>query len=341
MLLRSPSAVVLGLALGLAASSPRECAAQGTPQRVNFSSYDSVDLRGTFYPGQGNRSPCVIMIHALGENSQKEGWHELALALQKENHAVLTFDLRGHGESTSVGESFWADPINQTLKSYRSAKTKDKITYKDFTSENHYYSLMHDVAAAKRYLDMKNDAQECNSSNVIVVGAESGAALGAGWIYHAHRAYKLKPGLLPGQVVRGNEAEGKDVSCAVWLTMRDNLGTTRLPVAKWLRDVREKVPMAFFFGKDDTKGSDLSKKLFDNTLRANTDKRLKTTKLYPVAGSRSLAGRALLGQRLTTEKDVVEYVKKTVNDRGMAAWSRRETDRIPIQMLRVPVESLR
>src|SRR5262245_52841581 len=136
MRFRSPSALLAGLALGLAlaGSLPPECAAQGTQQRVNFSSVDSVDLRGTFYPGQGNRSPCVMMIHALGTNSQKEGWHELALELQKEGFAVLTFDLRGHGESTNVGESFWFDRVNQTLKSRRSAKTGDKISVKDFTS---------------------------------------------------------------------------------------------------------------------------------------------------------------------------------------------------------------
>src|SRR5262249_27694348 len=115
MLRVSLGRLALGLAVGLAltvlpsADRPAEAQAQAATnqERVKFDTVDSVELQGTFYASpRGNKSPCALLIHSIGENSQKEGWDELAKELQKVGIAVLAFDLRGHGDSTSVGPSF-------------------------------------------------------------------------------------------------------------------------------------------------------------------------------------------------------------------------------------------
>ena len=41
---------------------------------------------------------------------------------------------------------------------------------------------VNDIAAARRYLEVRNDAGDCNLSNLILVGAKEGAALGSLWI---------------------------------------------------------------------------------------------------------------------------------------------------------------
>ena len=77
---------------------------------------DFVDLAGTYYRGnKGRDTPCVILIHKFGSDRTKSGLDDLAKALNAEGFAVLTFDLRGHGQSTNVSPGFWtsaAGPFN-------------------------------------------------------------------------------------------------------------------------------------------------------------------------------------------------------------------------------------
>src|SRR5262249_15488058 len=117
------------------------------PERVKFDTYDQVEIHGTYYPGDaGNKSPCALLLHPMGGSSREEGWDNLAKELQKKHFAVLLFDFRGHGESTSVGTSFWtAERNNQSLKSYRPGKLRDQISYKDFVTSPNWLSLVNDI----------------------------------------------------------------------------------------------------------------------------------------------------------------------------------------------------
>src|SRR5689334_22499471 len=84
---------------------------QTKPQTVKFDTVDQVTLKGQYYPSDKKvEAACVILLHEIGpgKNSRQKGWKELALKLQKQGLAVLTFDFRGHGESTSVSaDEFW------------------------------------------------------------------------------------------------------------------------------------------------------------------------------------------------------------------------------------------
>src|SRR5262249_23029334 len=146
-------------------------------EEVQFETVDKVDLRGTFYPSSKPKAACVILLHKIGGNRQQNGWDSLAQELQKE-FAVLSLHFRGHRDSTGISPEFWRNPDNQVLKG---AGRAQKISFKDFPPA-YFPMLANDVAAAKRYLDRQNDAAACNSSNVIVIGAEDGAAIGALWI---------------------------------------------------------------------------------------------------------------------------------------------------------------
>jgi len=103
----------LGVALGLAvlmALTPASRAADS--DRVKFDTVDSVQLQGQFYPAKGKdgkEKAVVLLLHDIhkGGNSGQDGWGALAEALQKDGFAVLSFDFRGHGDSTNVGGQFW------------------------------------------------------------------------------------------------------------------------------------------------------------------------------------------------------------------------------------------
>src|SRR5947208_12742517 len=79
-------------------------------ENIKFDSVDGVELRGNFYAASKAKAPAVLMLHRYGGNRQ--GWENLAEELQKKGFAVLTFDYRGHGESTKVTPDFWKFPAN-------------------------------------------------------------------------------------------------------------------------------------------------------------------------------------------------------------------------------------
>jgi pimeloyl-ACP methyl ester carboxylesterase len=336
-----------GLSYSLLAGLALTCWAQPSraaePERVKFDTYDQVEIHGTYYPGDmASKSPSALILHALGGSSREEGWDNLAKELQKKHFAVLLFDFRGHGESTSIGTEFWRVPGNMYLKGYRPGKLKDQISYKDFTTLQNWLSLVNDIQAAKRFLDRKNDSGECNSANIVVIGAESSAALGALWIATEWKHPRMLNRFPPVPANRG-EMEGQDIACAVWLSFSPHIGVDKargftVHPDSWLANsvVREKVPMCFLYGEQDTKAKNYALHLYDTVLHARKDKKLKLTVEKGIKDTK-LAGRELLGKpSLGTEELIVTYVSKVIDDRGSNPWSKRDIDRTILT--RVPTE---
>src|SRR5438552_1265886 len=164
---RITSCLLAGLTLALGAPASH---AAPKPEKINFDTADKVQLVGTFYGSdKGKKAPCALMIHNIGNNRNQEGWKGLAEKLQERGVAVLMFDFRGHGDSTTVQQDFWRLKANLTLKGANPKKTE--ISFKDFPP-SYYPMLVNDIAAAKREVDKRNDAHECNSADLLVVGRE-------------------------------------------------------------------------------------------------------------------------------------------------------------------------
>lgn len=333
------------LLVGAVWSSGSQTGHTAEPERVKFDTFDQVEIHGTYFPGDaGNKSPCALVLHALGGSSREEGWDNLAKALQKKHFAVLLFDFRGHGESTAVGTNFWAlDPNNRSLRSYRPGKLKDQISYKDFATPQNWLSLANDIEAAKRYLDRKNDSGECNSGNVVVIGAESSAALGSLWIAWAWKHSRPNTSFPPVAVHR-NQPEGQDIACAVWLSFSPIIAVEKTKITlhpdNWLAaPVREKVPMCFLYGEQDSKAKTYALHLYDGVMHARKDKKLKSTVERAIKDTK-LAGRELLAKpSLNTEELILTYAAKVIDDRGSNAWTKRDIERT--LLLRVPIEQIR
>lgn len=83
-----------------ALSSPRLGAGQTSD--VEIRSSDSTKLRATYFPppsksSGGNPAPAVLLVHDAG--GDRHQLDDVALRLQKSGFAVLSVDLRGHGQS--------------------------------------------------------------------------------------------------------------------------------------------------------------------------------------------------------------------------------------------------
>ena len=299
-------------------------------EKVKFTTGDDVELVGMFYPSsKKKKAPCVMLLHQLGSDITQDGWDRLALELQKSGYSVLAFDFRGHGKSTEVNTKFWSRAANQQgIKTYSAARPKTSISQKDFRPE-YFYRLVDDIAAAKLFLDKKNDSDECNSASVIVIGAEEGATLGTMWMateFNRHRLTNPLP--IPANV--DPRTEGKSLTCAVWLTISPKIrNQTASGLSEWIKTVggkENKVPMFFLYGEKDQPGETFAKHCEGDVKKGKTDKDFPLTGMKKIAETK-LTGVGLLGKSLDTTELITKYLDKVIKEKGAGEWEKREVDR--------------
>jgi pimeloyl-ACP methyl ester carboxylesterase len=364
MSFRSPARCGLCLALGAALLSlpalsaqtaksdagkkdagKKDGAAKSDSRAVSFRSSDGVELQGNFYPAppSGSKDACVLLLHNFsaktGGDSHDENWDRLAADLQKAGFAVLTFDFRGFGKSKSVDKVFWdrvKNPQNQAPAIRNAQKMPETIDRTEFRSD-YYPQLANDIAAAKAYLDRKNDGREVNASNLVVIGAGEGATLGALWMASELHRKKDRASLTPGLPPDLDQPESRDFTCAVWLSISPSLAGRLVPVKSWLVEVGrdQKVPMAFVYGTKDERAKNLAvaavsaikpktgSKKFDpkdtSDPRAYTGEKKQDT---------SLDGSKLLQKTLDTEKWVLkDYLGDLFEARPVREWRKRDSER--------------
>lgn len=298
------------------------------PSKIVFETFDKAEIQGTWYPSsvEGTKSPCVILLHKFGGNRLQEGWESLAEVLQERGFAVMSFDFRGHGDSTTVRPEFWA--VRPNTANIRGANPrKETINYKEFGA-GYYPMLVNDIAAAKLAVDQKNNARECNSADVMIVGAEEGAALGLLWMASEWRRYKKNFDQM-GRQVYNTDPEAKDLAGLVCLSLRPTLGGgaggVRLPTTNIFNNAKmREVPMCFFFGGEDAAGKQFAVNIYDKVLAADRNK-LKLTFKVEMEKTK-LSGHELLGKKtLGTEELVAKYLADKVRDaRPAKVWAERD-----------------
>jgi pimeloyl-ACP methyl ester carboxylesterase len=298
-------------------------------QKVLLETFDKVQLTGSWY-ASGNdatKSPVVLLLHKIGGSCQQEGWDALAQMLQEKGFAVLALDFRGHGDSKNVKPmEFWN--VRHNTNGIRGAnRTKDAIDWKEFTPA-YYPMLVNDIAAAKQFLEQKNNARECNISDLYVVAAEDGAGLGMLWM--ASEFNRRKRGINQfGQVTFNTDPEGKDLAALVCLSARPSIGPgnagVRLNTASIFNSAKmRELPMCFFYGAEDANAKAFATQVYDRTLNAE---RLKLKLTFKVEMEKTkLAGNELLGKKaLGTEELVAKYLGDKVRDaRAMRVWGMRD-----------------
>jgi alpha-beta hydrolase superfamily lysophospholipase len=124
-------------------------------KQVSFLTDDKVLIVGTYYsssPSNKNASAhAIILLHMLGHD--RNDWNPFASTLSNNSfgYAVLSIDLRGHGES-----------LNQNGKA---------ISFQSFTP-NDFNKMVLDVKAAKQFLVTQKGI---NPNDIAIVGASIGA----------------------------------------------------------------------------------------------------------------------------------------------------------------------
>lgn len=114
-------------------------------RNVTFRTDDGVTIAGTWYEPATRSGPAVILVHML--HRSRHDWDALATRLSAEGIGALTFDLRGHGDSSG-----------------------------SLPADGGYAGFEQDVAAARRFVGTRPDAAD---RRVGLAGASLGAALAA------------------------------------------------------------------------------------------------------------------------------------------------------------------
>jgi pimeloyl-ACP methyl ester carboxylesterase len=296
---------------------------------VEFVTGDMVTLKGFFYPGnRGKASPTVLLLHGLNEDSNKAEWIGLAKALKAKGYAVLRFDFRGHGESTTVNPGkpslnmpgFWDQLENRGLKG--AAKRPSTIEAKMFPKD-YLPILANDIQAAKAWLD----TQDCDTNNLILIGARDGATLGALWLSAQWHCFPMVTKVDNfGQKVLVPDAsnpEGRSVTAAVWLSMSPTLGSRnsrRISVSSLLHTAaaENKTPMWFLYAPLDNEAKALAKqcvKALNTKSKKGAGSNVAESKIDK---AEKLSGSALLSPSFKTPPAIVQYLNNFAPPRKLA-----------------------
>ncbi len=117
--------------------------------KISFVTKDGVTIVGNYYPNKSAKF-AGILIHMRPKT--KESFDEFARLLQKEGYAILSIDLRGHGES-----------VNSIF---------GKLDYQKFTEEEEKKSI-EDINSASLFLEKEGFSKESQ----FLIGASIGANL--------------------------------------------------------------------------------------------------------------------------------------------------------------------
>jgi hypothetical protein len=326
---RSALAVVFGAAL-LTTPIPARAQQAPAPEPLNIETVDGVKLKAIFYPSSMQGAPTVIMLHPIGEGKHMKNaeWKSLAEYLQSKNFSVMTFDFRGHGDSTTIADpkAFWG------LLANKAVKTKDlqAIEVKDYMANGKAYLpvLINDIAAVRAYLDRRNDdRKDCNTSNLIVIGADQGATLGAIWINSEWYRYKFTPNpMFPQRLDLGQfatKSEGPDIVAAVFLTIEKDLKGRPVKIDAQLRNACKENGMACLF-MSGTKGADWNKGIADKLKPKKESEKHKFIGDYAL--KTDLTGVKLLQKGLETDAAIAKYLDGVMDGRKCERMDRSFKD---------------
>jgi pimeloyl-ACP methyl ester carboxylesterase len=265
-------------------------------ESVQIKTADGVTLAGTFYPSpEGQDGATVLMLHELGK-SCNASWADLASELQKAGYGVLTFDFRGHGQSTAFDGTFWLNPVNRRHLSLGTAVPRPTSLRGIDLPPSYLPWLVQDIVAARHWLDLKHDDGQVNSSNLIILAAGDAVLLGGTWLIAEQRRHKTPGGAM------SPISEGRDVVAAVWLGFswpaRRRYLTPQNLSDQVTRD--RKVPEGFIYGENDAVGVNAAARL-----RSGRRERIEAIRVP--ATNRT-------GQQLAfvAQKQILSYLEKVI-----------------------------
>jgi pimeloyl-ACP methyl ester carboxylesterase len=287
------------LAPALRSSAQSAGQAPPPPVDVALTTKDSLQLKITYYPSNaGQEAVPVIMLHDYLET--RAVFKQLAIALQNPprtespatpkmaSRAVITVDLRGHGESKSA-----VAPDGTTME----------VDANRFKLQDYQSMVVYDLEAVRSFLVEQNDAGALNLNKLCLLGCGMGANVGILW---AARDWATPP-----LAVR---KQGQDVKALVLLSPRWNYNGLILVDAMRFPPVQTELSIFLAYGarnRDIAKDGETLRKIWArHHPEPPADQVQQLKSFYLVAQDTELQGSKLL-----TRKDIGPKVASFIEAR--------------------------
>lgn len=216
------------------------------PESLSLTTKDGVQIKATYYPSTvGEQAVPVVIIH--DEKESRAVFEDFALMLQsptaptgqkRDARAVLTVDLRGHGESrTAVGRRGGTVELDAS-----------KFRQGDYAA-----MVLQDMEAVRNFLVKENNARRLNLNKLCVVGVGMGASVATLW---AARDWSMPP--------LARVKQGQDVKALVLISPQWNFRGLPLKDAIRQPGVRERVSHFIAFGNEDSRSTKDAKTIYKN-----------------------------------------------------------------------------
>lgn len=275
-----------------------------------------IQIAITYWPsGVKQDAAVVVLLHGLSGNQLD--WGALPKQLHDDGYAVITVDLRGHGQSKGTSD----EPEKSSKNKAKAPKTgKAAVDAASLRARDYEAMVAFDMEAVKQFIFAEHQAKRLNMNKLAIVGAGMGAAVG---LKYAAIDWMKKPHS-DGPV--GNQTpRGQDVRALVLLTPESEIIGLSLPDAvKTLRTPLFGVAMLFAVGKKDKSDKGQTKKLYD--LAASLENPEKNPqRMYLVDDYNTPAkGTAMLGKGLPVELNIMNFLKKHLQE-VRSEWRDRES----------------
>ncbi len=246
-------------------------------EEVPLNTEDGVTLAATYWPGtKGKDSIPVVLLHGFkaGETGSRKDYASLAPYLQEKlGCAVLAVDLRGHGDSTQIGNSK-IDAAKMRPTQFGAMSAFDMVAIRNFLIDEN---------------NGGGKSPRLNLNKLCIVGAGMGATVA---VQFARDDWNLGP-IGPCQM-------GNFTKALVLLSPELTAHGLKLKEPLADRNVRQRISVLLLFGKEGPTAKD-AKSVFNlleryHPVPADPEKRKKEQSLFYFPLDGSLQGTKLLGE---------------------------------------------
>ncbi|NQT14465.1 MAG: alpha/beta fold hydrolase [Planctomycetes bacterium] len=294
------SVVCLASVLAMAAFAPAaEPKLKPSEEVGGLVASDGLQLAASYWPGPEDRDTVPVILLHMWKGDRKE-YAGLAPYLQKQGHAVLVPDLRGHGAST------------------QSRLGGRKLDAAKMGNEHLSFMRYDDMELLRKFLVKKNDEELLNLNKLCIVGAEMGASVAAYYAFYDWTEFRREANRRPAP---SRDIKGLFLISPDW----DFKG---MPMNKPFTHplVRSQISVMIVAGKEDSKALAESRRLHKLIKRFHADPEtvdVDQRDLWFIPLPTKLQGTKILGiKALNLEEAIGTFIKLRAVDQSYP-WYRR------------------
>jgi pimeloyl-ACP methyl ester carboxylesterase len=256
---------------------------------------DGLQLGVSYYPGtKGENTIPVVMLHMWKQS--RVDYDDLALYLQKQGHACIVPDLRGHGESKRFKGS---------------SRDSEDIIATNLRREHYDEMVVFDMKAVKDFLWECNNKGELNIDKLCVVGAEMGAMVAMNFAVYDSIGYE-KNMISYGPLKLGEFVKAMVLISPDWtfkgMTLKNAISNPR---------IQRDISILLLVGKEDKKALVEAKRFLTFFERfhiepTGDDKAGRRT-LFFVPFDTSLQGAKLLDPKFEAREAIADFIDRRLN----------------------------